>query len=179
LDAVAEKWIHREMPGRTGMKLFESNEIYMFAMRIEENGEKFYRHAAKMAKEKQPRTLFTFLADEEVKHKKTFENMLGKMERRDVEESYPGEYLAYLQDYLDNKIVFSKSAKEAEYPEVKDTLSAIDFAIQREINAVLYYHEVKRFVAVSQQEDIEKIIEEERRHFSQLTEMKKNVARKT
>jgi rubrerythrin len=161
------------------MKLFESNEIYMFAMRIEENGEKFYRHAAKMAKEKQPRTLFTFLADEEVKHKKTFENMLAKMERRDVEESYPGEYLAYLQDYLDNKIVFSKSAKEAEYPEVKDTLSAIDFAIQREINAVLYYHEVKRFVAVSQQEDIEKIIEEERRHFSQLTEMKKNVARKT
>jgi rubrerythrin len=179
LDAVAEKWIHREMPGRTGMKLFESNEIYMFAMRIEENGEKFYRHAAKMAKEKQPRTLFTFLADEEVKHKKTFENMLAKMERRDVEESYPGEYLAYLQDYLDNKIVFSKSAKEAEYPEVKDTLSAIDFAIQREINAVLYYHEVKRFVAVSQQEDIEKIIEEERRHFSQLTEMKKTVARKT
>ena len=161
------------------MKLFESNEIYLFAVRIEENGETFYRHAAKMAKEKEPRALFTFLADEEVKHKKTFENMLASMERRDVEESYPGEYMAYLQDYLDNKIVFSKSSKESEYPEVKDTLSAIEFAIQREISAVLYYHEVKRFVALSQQEDIDKIIEEERRHFSQLTEMKKKYGRKT
>jgi len=161
------------------MKLFESNEIFLFATRIEENGEKFYRHAAKMAKEKEPRALFTFLADEEVRHRKTFEEMLSKMERRDVEESYPGEYLAYLHDYLDNKIVFSQGAKDSEYPEVKDTLSAIDFAIQREINAVLYYHEVKRFVAQSQQEDIDKIIEEERRHFSQLTEMKKSYARKT
>jgi len=161
------------------MKLFESNEIFLFATRIEENGEKFYRHAAKMAKEKEPRALFTFLADEEVRHRKTFEEMLSKMERRDVEESYPGEYLAYLHDYLDNKIVFSQGAKDSEYPEVKDTLSAIDFAIQREINAVLYYHEVKRFVALSQQDDLDMIIEEERRHFSQLTEMKKSYARKT
>jgi len=161
------------------MKLFESNEIYLFAMRIEENGEKFYRHAAQMAQEKESRTLFSFLADEEVRHKKAFENMLSRMERGDVEESYPGEYLAYLQDYLDNKIVFTKSAKDTEYPEVKDTLSAIEFAIQREVNSILYYHEVKKFVATSQQDDIDKIIEEERKHFSQLTEIRKNYVRKT
>ena len=112
--------------------------------------------------------MFTFLAGEEVRHKKTFETMLSKMDRREIEESYPGEYLAYLQDYLDNKIIFSKSAKDTEYPEVKDTLSAIEFAIQREMNSVLYYHEVKKFIALSQQDDIDKIIEEERKHFSQL-----------
>jgi rubrerythrin len=160
------------------MKLFESNEIYLFAMRIEENGEKFYRHAAQAAQDKESRDMFTFLAGEEVRHRKTFETMLAKMNRREVEESYPGEYLAYLKDYLDDKIIFSKSAKDTEYPEVKDTLSAIEFAIQREMNSVLYYHEVKKFVAPSQQDDIDKIIEEERRHFSQLTEIKKNYVKR-
>ena len=160
------------------MKLFESNEIYLFAMRIEENGEKFYRHAAQVAQDKEFRNMFTFLADEEVRHKKTFENMLSRLEKRGVEESYPGEYLAYLQDYLDNKIIFSKSAKDTEYPEVKDTLSAIEFAIQREMNSVLYYHEVKMFVAPSRQDDIDKIIEEERNHFSQLSDIKKNYEKK-
>ena len=160
------------------MKLFESNEIYLFAMRIEENGEKFYRHAAQIAQDKESRNMFTFLAEEEVRHKKTFETMISRLEKRDVEESYPGEYLAYLQDYLDNKIIFSKSAKDTEYPEVKDTLSAIEFAIQREMNSVLYYHEVKKFVAPSQQDDIDKIIEEERKHFSQLSEIKKNYEKK-
>jgi rubrerythrin len=160
------------------MKLFESNEIYLFAVRIEENGEKFYRHAAQIAQDKESRNMFSFLADEEVRHKKTFETMLSKMEKRDIEESYPGEYLAYLQDYLDNKIIFSKTATETEYPEVKDTLSAIEFAIQREMNSVLYYHEVKKFVAPSQQDDIDKIIEEERNHFSQLSEIKSNYEKK-
>ena len=160
------------------MKLFESSEIYLFAMRIEENGEKFYRHAAQLAQDKESKNMFTFLADEEVRHKKTFENMLSKTERREIEESYPGEYLAYLQDYLDNKIIFSKSAKDTEYPEVKDTLSAIEFAIQREMNSVLYYHEVKKFVAPSQQDDIDRIIEEERKHFSLLSDIKKNYEKK-
>jgi rubrerythrin len=66
------------------MKLFESNEIYLFAVRIEENGEKFYRHAAQIAQDRESRDMFSFLADEEVRHKKTFETMLSKMEKRDI-----------------------------------------------------------------------------------------------
>jgi len=147
-------------------------------MRIEENGEKFYRHAAQLAQDKETRAMFNFLAEEEVRHKKTFETMLSKLEKPDIDESYPGEYLAYLKDYLDNKIIFSKQAIDGEFPDVKDTLSAIDFAIHREMNSILYYHETKRFVPNNQQDDIEKIIEEERRHFSQLSDLKKNYRKK-
>ena len=161
------------------MQLFGSHEICLFAMRIEENGEKFYRHAAQLAQDKETRAMFNFLAEEEVRHKKTFETMLSKLEKRDIDESYPGEYLAYLKDYLDNKIIFSKQAIDGEFPDVKDTLSAIDFAIHREMNSILYYHETKRFVPNNQQDDIEKIIEEERRHFSQLSDLKKNYRKKS
>ena len=160
------------------MKLFESQEIYLFAIRIEENGEKFYRHAAQIAQDKETRDMFLYLANQEVDHKKTFEGMLSKLERREIEESYPGEYLAYLQDYLDNRVIFSQKAMGAEFGEVRDTLSAIDFAIRREVNSVLFYHEMKRAVAECQHEAIDQIIEEERKHFLQLADLKKNYERK-
>ena len=49
----------------------------------------------------------------------------------------------------------------------------MDFAIKRELDSILYYHEIKRLVPVAQHAAIEQIIEEERKHFSALTEMKK------
>ena len=60
------------------MRIFEGQEIYQFAMRIEENGERFYRQAAQGVQEKDARGLFEHLADEEVKHRKIFEGMLPK-----------------------------------------------------------------------------------------------------
>jgi hypothetical protein len=42
------------------------------------------------------------------------------------------------------------------------------------VDSVLYYHEIKRFVATGQHDAIDKIIEEERKHFSQLSKMRKN-----
>ncbi len=159
------------------MKLFESNEIYLFAMRIEENGEAFYRQAARMAQEKALKDTFAYLAKEEIEHRKTFERMLSKLEKVQIDETYPGEYLAYLRDYLDGKIIFDQTAADQESVAVKDTLSAIDFAIQRELNSILYYQEVKKFVSKTQQEPIEKIMEEERKHFAQLTDLRKNWAK--
>jgi len=159
------------------MKLFESNEIFLFAMRIEENGEAFYRKAARMAQEKALKDTFTYLANEEIEHRKTFERMLSKLEKVKIDESYPGEYLAYLRDYLDGKVIFDQKATDQESVAVTDTLSAIDFAIQRELNSILYYQEVKKFVTKNQQESIENIIEEERKHFAQLTDLKKDCAK--
>ena len=66
------------------MAIFERQEIYQFAMRIEENGKKFYRQTAQALKDKEARDLFNHLADEEVKHKRVFESLLSRMEKYDV-----------------------------------------------------------------------------------------------
>ena len=58
---------------------------------------------------------------------------------------------------------------------ITDTLSAIDFAIRRELDSILYYHEIKEFIAKDQHESIDKIINEEREHFKMLSEMKKRL----
>ncbi|HOO90868.1 MAG TPA: ferritin family protein [Syntrophales bacterium] len=151
---------------------FEASDIFEIAMRIEENGSNFYRYAVQVAKEEDAKEMFTWLAGEEDNHKALFKDMLSRIETLVPPESYPGEYGAYLHNYADNNLIFKKDVMDAEMAGITDTLSAIDFAIRRELDSILYYHEIKGFIANDQHDSIDAIINEERKHFKTLSEMK-------
>jgi rubrerythrin len=151
------------------MKIFNVGDVLRFAVRIEEDGEAFYRKAALAAGDKSVSDLFSSLADEEIKHKGIFQDMLSKVETVAAAETYDGEYAAYLQNYIDDKVIFTKDKGEAASSEAKDTLSAILFAMQREADSILYYHESKQFIAEKFYGTIDKIIAEERKHFTRLS----------
>ena len=70
---------------------------------------------------------------------------------------------------------FSDEALEKEFSMVKDTLSALNFGIQRERVSILYFLETKKFVPKSQQSVIDKIIDEEREHFMKLSKLKEGL----
>jgi rubrerythrin len=155
------------------MGVFEASDIVEVAIRIEENGANFYKFAEQIAKQEEAKKLFAELAAAEAVHKRIFEGIFAKMEKSSPPESYQGEYKAYLRDYVDNNIIFTKEAMDKELVNVKDTLSALDFAIKRELDSILYYHEIKNLVSAAQHGALEQIIEEERKHFTTLTAMKK------
>lgn len=154
--------------------LFEPSEIFKIAIKMEENGEKFYTEAAQKLNEGKIKALLNTLAKEEVSHKKTFEEMLAKIDEYIPEESYPGEYLTYLKAYTE-KIIFDSKKIEKEMANINDVSSALDFAINRELDSILYYNEIKKSVIKSRQDLIDKIIEEERKHFLKLSDTKKNL----
>lgn len=161
------------------MSIFlQASDIYQFAIRVEEDGELFYHRAAMIAEDRETGKLFDRLADEEIRHKRIFQDMLSKIEEYRPPESFSGEYMAYLRDYIDNKVIFTKDAKDGQLKNVHDTLSALDFAVQRELDSILYYQEAKQFVAPKYHGRIEKIIEEERKHFAVLSEAKKHYQNK-
>jgi rubrerythrin len=155
------------------MKILDARDVIRFAIRIEEDGEAFYRKAALAAQNKDIRDLFNFLADEEIQHKTLFREMLSRMETLQPAETYDGEYAAYLSDYIDGKVIFTKEVQQGFTSDTKDILSAITFAMQREADSILYYHEAKRFIAEKYYNMIDKIITEERKHFSKLSELRK------
>jgi rubrerythrin len=156
---------------------FEASDIFEIAMRIEENGATFYRYAVQIAGDEESKRVFEFLAGEEEKHKKIFKKMLSGIDSREAPESYPGEYGAYLRDYADNHLIFTKEVMDREMAAVKNALSAVDFAIRREMDSILYYQEIKGFISKNQQEAIDEIIDEERKHFKVLSELKKKYPR--
>ncbi|MEE8597037.1 MAG: ferritin family protein [bacterium] len=156
------------------MSLFEPSEVFQFAIRIEENGEKFYRQMVQKFEDPKVKELFSYLANEEIKHKKTYEEMVSKIEKYEPFETFPGEYFAYLRAYAD-KIIFTQKEFDEEIAKIKDINAALDYAINAELNSILYYQEVKNLVSENQRSTIDKIIEEERRHFVKLSEIKRTI----
>jgi len=157
------------------MGVLNASDIYRIAMRIEENGSNFYRFAAQLVKEGEAKKQFEWLAGEEEKHRVIFSDMLSNIESHDPPEGYPGEYAAYLHDYADNNLIFKKEVMDAEMGKVTDTASALDFAIRRELDSILYYHEIKGFINKAQHTSIDRIINEERKHFALLSKLKKEL----
>jgi len=151
---------------------FAANDVLEFAIRLEENGEHFYLEAAKTTADGSVKELFESLAKDEISHKKIFLALLSKISVFEPPEGYPGEYLAYLQNYMDGKVIFTKENSLA-LPTINNTLEALDFAIQREMDAIFYYQELKPFVAPKDHKILDAIIEEERRHFASLSTAKK------
>ena len=155
------------------MNIFSTGDIFQFAVRIEEDGEIFYHKAALNSSDKEVSDLFNLLADDEIRHKRIFEEMLSGIETNPPAESYRGEYAAYLRDYIDGKVVFTKRTGAEAMSDALDVPSAIRFAMGREADSILYYHEAKQFIDKKHHGAVDKIIEAERKHFAKLAQMGK------
>ena len=156
------------------MNIFDVTEIYQFAVQIEENGEKFYRAMVEKFDDQKVKELFGFLAEEEVRHEKVFKEMLANIEEYNPQESYPGEYFDYLHAYADN-LVFTLDKIDDGINSVTTVDEALQFAIGKELDTILYYHEMRNVVPEHQQKLVDDIINEERKHVVKLTEMKRQL----
>lgn len=156
-------------------KFFEASEILEFAIRIEENGETFYRTMAKNLSGKDLKEAFNYLADEEVKHRMIFKDMVSRLENYEPAQSFPAEYFVYLRAYADEHIFTKDKLKQIMENKIKTALEAIDFALGAEVDSILYYLEAKNLVPEYQRKEIDKIVEEERRHYLKLTDVKKKL----
>ena len=157
------------------MAVFEASDIVEVAVRIEENGATFYRYAVQLAGNEEVKTLFQRLADEEVKHRRIFVQILAGMDRNLPPEGYDGEYAAYLHDYVDNRLIFKAEAFAGELAKLRSEASALDFAIQRELDAIHYYREMRDLLPADRREAIERIIAEEKEHFVRLSALRKRL----
>ena len=156
-------------------EIFKAAEILKTAIRIEENGIVFYREAANKFNKKKLQDIFNFLAEEDEKHRKIFEEMLSKAEQYEMVDSYPGEYEAYLRAFADEHVFSKEKTGGLMAKKVKDVKEAVQFGIEAELDSINYYQEIKRFVPDYQEDAIEKIIEEERSHFLKLSDIKKTL----
>ncbi|MCM8762801.1 MAG: ferritin family protein [Candidatus Omnitrophica bacterium] len=155
--------------------MFSTSEIFQFAIRIEENGEKFYRLMTDKFKDDKIKDTFNFLADEEVKHRKIFEKFLSKIESYEPVESFPEEYFQYLRSYADERIFTKEDIAYLAGGKVDNEKQVLQFAIDREIDSILYYLEAKNLVSDDKKKEIDKIIDEERHHYLKLLEIKKTL----
>lgn len=151
--------------------IFTAREVLQFAVKNEQEGEAFYRKIAEQTAEPAVRKLFLLLAKEEPRHARIFSRMLAEVDERATVKADPDEYVGYMIAYYTANILFAANQTEA-LPSSSDSIAALDFGIQRELDSIIYYTQAKELVPNSQAKWIDKIIAEERGHFLKFSKLK-------
>jgi rubrerythrin len=151
-------------------KLLNTGEILQFAIKIEQEGYKFYVQTMKKMDEAEILKLFQYLADEEFKHEHIFKNLLEKTGHSTPPETYRGEYEAYMQDFLKSSIFEKFRLNQENIDSIQTMKNAIDMALDFEKDSIVFYSALKRYLGEENQSLIDRIIAEELNHISRITQ---------
>jgi len=152
---------------------FSAEETLKIAIEIEKNGREFYEGMLEETEDDEIREVFSDLANQEVKHRETFEEMLGDVEMEegpDLNSLLYGELEdSYLSALADSKVFTpaNENIKEAKSVNSRDELLSI--AISLEKDTILYYYEILQNAKNSDDQDlIMDVIDEEKSHVKRL-----------
>ncbi len=155
-------------------EIFSPQDILRVAINVEENGMNLYEKLAEAAKEDKIKEVWKYLQEQEEIHRKIFQDMLDNVGDYVVYEFTKGEYDAYLKaiasEYIITQDLIEKKVKEL----FNSDEEAIDFGIYIEKQSILTYSALKDYMQAAKQEILDKVIEEEKKHLSQLHMLKKS-----
>src|SRR6056297_852634 len=110
---------------------FSAEETLKIAIEIEKNGREFYEGMLEETEDDEIREVFSDLANQEVKHRETFEEMLGDAETEEGPDLnsllYGGLEDSYLSALADSKVFTpaNENIKEAKSVNSRDQLLSI------------------------------------------------------
>jgi rubrerythrin len=158
---------------------FNADEIFEMAIRIEENGARFYRKAAGFQSDSNNREMLEKLAAMEDQHQFTFKKMRERLSEADKAatvfdpKNEASEYLSAMADAHGGEgspaVADSLTGKES-------IAEIVDIAIGLEKESILFYIGLKDMIPPKYGQDkLEKIIKEERSHIVQLSAVRKKL----
>ena len=155
--------------------VFNADEIFEMAIRIENNGAAFYRKAAGLQSDAKNQKFLESLANMEDQHKRIFTEMRTTLTEKDkspkVFDPYDevSQYLAVMADNMGGE----GSPSVAESLTGNETLEEIlQTAVGLEKDSILFYLGIKDLIpSRSGQDRIDDIIKAERRHVIQLSNL--------
>ena len=140
-------------------------DIIASAVEIERRGFAFYQQAANAAVQAEDKEFFTFMAKEEQRHEKIFEEMLKRAGGLEIPAgSDEAEYLDYVDLLLDNHCLFVAGQQE-------DMLfDPLYMAMSFEKDTILFFTGMRRLVDPAETPRIDACIAEEQKHLRLIAE---------
>ncbi len=156
---------------------FSIREVIEMAIATERSGQAFYQSASKLARENNLKELFQYLADQEEKHLKTFQDFYNTLkEKAEVTPYNWKEAKLYLEALVDSKFFSSPEKVINLAKEAKDELEVIYAAIDFEKDTLLFFYQILEMIKSQKQELVKKIIEQEKKHIQRLSTMKSKLS---
>jgi rubrerythrin len=154
---------------------FSGSELLEIAMGIERNGMAFYQALADKTGKKDIKDIYTYLAGEEKKHLDTFQGMSDSLGQVKPPETYGDEYMLYLKSLVDNVVFSNVTEAQQKAAKVFNEIEAVDTGIQAEKDSILFYTELQNLVREMDRKVVLNIVDEEKKHLRQLSELKKGL----
>jgi rubrerythrin len=152
---------------------FSPYEIAALAMQIEEAGLIFYTKLSNLTRDENARKMFSYLSDQESKHKQIFEDMA-----KDSEKRYPeAEYVIDIRSQVETLLAFIKEKSfnlTSVTTETVNLKESVEIGIQAEIQSVSVYQLTKNTLVAIFVPVIDQIIAEEESHLAILSKYKKD-----
>lgn len=151
---------------------FNAAEVFQVAIKIEENGKKFYDHAVKVIDDPAVKKLFEELGLQEVEHKKRFENLKAQLpaQAQTSDVWFPeNEMEAYIKMMAEQHVFTSDESLEAKMAQLKGVKDALKMAIEFEKDSVIFFLSMQE--ATDNKKDQEMIgilVKEEQTHLRRL-----------
>jgi rubrerythrin len=152
---------------------FTGSELVNIAIGIEQSGAAFYDSLAQSAKNEESKGMWEYLTLEEKKHVEIFQRMLGSVSDYTPPETYTEEYDLYLRALIDSAVFHDDQAAREMAQKADSESEAIQIALRAEKDSILFYLNLRELVRRSEREAVDKVIEEERSHLRQLSDLMK------
>jgi rubrerythrin len=152
------------------MKNFSILEAVEVAMRMEEEGIRFYRLAEDQTRDPEMKKTFAFLREKEHQHIETFRRLYGDLVAREGDPDaelwlLDAEVSSYFRAYVDSTVFPTKGSAEVAIVGLHGVNEILRFALRLEKDTILFYHELLAHAPWPEaRELVEKVIAEERRH---------------
>ncbi len=149
-------------------------EFLELAIEIERNGYRFYELAAQ-DKSKEVSDIFIQLAGREREHEHTFRDILTRVGGYIPEN--PCENYKYIKSLADSSIFVSEQAQSLLSGKAMTDIEAVEAGISFEKDSILFYLEVRGMVPRHDQDIMDMITNEEKKHLSELMYMANKIRR--
>jgi len=157
---------------------FSGRELINIAVGIERNGAVFYDSLVDSTGDITVQGTYKYLADKEREHIGIFQNMLGSVGDYQPPETFTEEYDSYLKALIDSFVFTDDQVAREMARKVSSDVEAIQIALGAEKDSILFYSEMRDLVRMPDRDVVSKIIEEERSHLRQLSDLKKDLSKR-
>ena len=154
---------------------FSGSELVNIAIGIEKSGLAFYQSLVKKEKDVMARGAYKYLAEMEEKHIETFQSMLDTVGEYKPPEMYTEEYDLYLKALVDSAVFTDDKVAREMAEKAASSAEAIQIALRAEKDSILFYSEMRNLVRERDRGVVDRIIEEEKSHLRQLSDLKRKM----
>jgi rubrerythrin len=144
-------------------------EFLELAIEIEKNGRFFYEVVARLNRNREIGDVFTKLAAREREHENIFHDMLSRLGGYRPYQKQTGEHYQYIRDLAESSIFAGERVQAVLTRKAMTDVEALEIGIGFEKDSILFYSEMRGMVPRQDQEIVDVITNEEKKHLSELT----------